>query len=156
VVQIQPYSETAVKVVKSIKPRQWDQVHLAWEIPSRAVDHLARKLYEAGQAVVVDGVPYDPLQAAPANPFMPLFAVLSERLRDKVFASLTTVFALDAGDEEGLLFAQLCDAVTAVQQEAEIATRVLQKIPPKTKPTRVKPATAEMKPVRRLVRKEAS
>jgi hypothetical protein len=154
VVQIQPFSDVALKIVKSVKPRSWDEVHLCWEVPSTAVNHLARRLHEAGQAVVVDGVAYDPLRAAEEkNPFVPLMAALPERLRDKVFAALVGVFSLDAGDEEAALFAWLCDAVSITDKEAKASAQALQKLLPRPKPATVERTGAQTKPVRRLVRK---
>ena len=156
-VRVRPISEDALKTIKGVQGRQWDEDERVWLIPSQAVHHVVRRFHALGESVVMNGEGYDPVRAVEAqNPFVPLLLALPERLQDRVFSALVGVFALDGGDEEGLLFAQLYDATSVVQQEAKVTARVQEKATrPKTrtKPAAVKHATAESKPVRRLVRR---
>jgi hypothetical protein len=165
-VRITPFSEEALRAVKKVPGREWDPSERVWLIPTKTVHGAVRRLHEAGETVVVDGVGYDPVRAVEeSNVFIPLMAALPEHLTDRVFAALVEVFATtNGGDDEARLFAQLFDAVDLMQKEAKVTAKVEERTTrPKGKPpAKPKPivwhtrAQTEMKPVRRLVRREAS
>lgn len=150
-VRVRPFSEDALRVIKRIQGRQWDEDERTWLIPSEAVHHVVRRLHDTGETVVVNGEGFDPLREPEAqNPFVPLLLALPEHLQDRVFNALVTVFASVDGDD-GVLFAQLCDAVIVIERESKIATNAKEKSA-QTKLGR-KQTRTESKPVRRLVRK---
>jgi hypothetical protein len=147
-VSFRPFSERALKTVKSVEGRQYDPEDRTWFIPTPQVSHVVRRLHAVGETVMVDGQGYDPLRAAAAtNPFVPLLTALPEKLRDRVLNSLICILgpASEGGDAD--LFAQLCQAGLVIENEEKIAANL--QAPAKPRATK----RPETKPVRRLVRR---
>jgi hypothetical protein len=157
-VRIRPFSEDALRAVKRIQGRQWDEDERVWLIPTEAIHHVVRRFHDLGESVVVNGQGFDPLRAVEeTNPFVPLLLALPEHLQDRVFNALVTVFA-SVDSDDGSLFAQLCDAIIVIERESKIATKAKEKAAqPKTRtmPAAAKHTRPEAKPVRRLVRRSA-
>jgi hypothetical protein len=159
VVVIQPFSETALKAVKSIKSRQWDEVRHCWEIPVVAVESLARQLYAQGEGVLI-GEPYepfDPLTDARPNVLLPLFQALPPHLRQRVFTDLGMALGPGLYDSSGDpdLFDQLHTAFKAVQAADKVAERVAQAKADRRQPKAQK-KPQPVRPVRVLVRRQVS
>jgi hypothetical protein len=125
-VTFQPFSEAALKTVKTISPRRWDPERRCWEIASKSIEALAGKLYAAGEGVVIDGQAYDPIRtAANTNCLVDFFVALPPRLRPGVFGSL--VFHLGPDNGDPALFSQLCSAFDLVDGPDRAAEKARQK-----------------------------
>lgn len=98
------YDPQAVQIVKSVPVHRWDPQAKEWTVETSWVELLAKRFYDKGYLVSVDGelwAPPDPKLIAP--PLLALFDVLPARLRAPAYRALSKVLHPDAGGDVELM-----------------------------------------------------
>jgi hypothetical protein len=119
IVTAKPYRPRVVEAIRTIRGRRWDAGKKQWSIPLSTLPQSVEKLVRTGEMVRVDGKEWqgnaDTRQAmagqrtaeieaeAAANPFVPLFRALPDRLRQAVHDALWPVLTPASGGDAELL-----------------------------------------------------
>jgi hypothetical protein len=104
-----PYDAEAVEIVKSVPMRRYHAEPVKyWSIPTSEWRVAATRFYFAGFDVVVNDDPFTPAAVAPGpargeSPFVALFDLLPEHLRDGAYRALARVLHPDAGGDTRLM-----------------------------------------------------
>lgn len=96
-----PYDEDLVDLIRGIPGRKWVAEEKFWTIPAGAVRGFAYQADACGEAVTIDGEPYQPpARTSPTNGrSIVAFDNLPEHLRPLVYRAVAKVLHPDAGGD---------------------------------------------------------